>query len=225
MKRIKMAYKAALFDLDGVVFDTESQYTNFWGSVGKQYFPAQPDFAERIKGSTLVQIYDRYFKGETEKQQTITKALDDFERAMDYAYIPGFCEFIRSLRANGIKTAVVTSSNIAKMENVYRAHPEFKCLFDAILTSEDFDKSKPDPDCYLKVSQRFCFQPDECVGFEDSINGLKAVKAAKMICVGLTTTNPEEVVAEYADIVIDNYLTDGDVNARERYNKVWRLFV
>ena len=219
-----MAYKAALFDLDGVVVDTESQYTKFWGSVGKKYFPDQPDFAEKIKGSTLVQIYDRYFKGETEKQQTITKGLDEFERSMDYAFIPGFNEFILKLRENGVKTAVVTSSNIAKMENVYRAHPDFKSLFDAILTSEDFDKSKPDPDCYLKAAQRFCFQYDECVGFEDSINGLKSVKAAKMICVGLATTNPEEVVAQYADIVIDNYLPD-NVNAREQYNKVMRLFV
>lgn len=219
-----MAYKAALFDLDGVVVDTESQYTKFWGSVGKKYFPEQPDFAEKIKGSTLVQIYDRYFKGETDKQQTITKGLDDFERSMDYEYIPGYYQFVLKLRELGVKTAVVTSSNIAKMENVYRAHPDFKSLFDAILTSEDFDKSKPDPDCYLKAAQRFGFQSDECVGFEDSINGLKAVKAAKMMCVGLATTNSEEVVAQYADIVIDNYLSD-NVNAREQYNKVIGLFV
>ena len=219
-----MAYKAALFDLDGVVVDTESQYTKFWGSVGKKYFPEQPDFAEKIKGSTLVQIYDRYFKGETDKQQTITKGLDDFERSMDYEYIPGYYQFVLKLRELGVKTAVVTSSNIAKMENVYRAHPDFKSLFDAILTSEDFDKSKPDPDCYLKAAQRFGFQSDECVGFEDSINGLKAVKAAKMMCVGLATTNSEEVVAQYADIVIDNYLSD-NVNAREQYNKMIGLFV
>ena len=219
-----MAYKAALFDLDGVVFDTETQYTKFWGEVGKNYFPDEPDFAHKIKGSTLVQIYDRYFKGETEKQQAITKGLDDFERSMDYEYIPGFHDFILKLRELGVKTAVVTSSNIAKMENVYRSHPDFKSLFDAILTSEDFDKSKPDPDCYLKAAQRFGFQSDECVGFEDSINGLKAVKAAKMMCVGLATTNPKEVVAQYADIVIDNYLPD-NVNASEQYNKVIGLFV
>lgn len=123
-----MAYKAALFDLDGVVVDTERQYTKFWGSVGKKYFPDQPDFAEKIKGSTLVQIYDRYFKGETDKQQAITKGLDDFERSMDYVFIPGFCVFVGQLRAHGVKTAVVTSSNLVKMANVYRAHPDFKNL-------------------------------------------------------------------------------------------------
>lgn len=220
-----MAFKAALFDLDGVVVDTERQYSKFWGRVGKRYFPDQPDFAEKIKGSTLVQIYDRYFKGETDKQQAITKGLDDFECSMDYVFIPGFCAFVGTLRDHGVKTAVVTSSNLVKMANVYRAHPDFKNLFDAILTSENFDKSKPDPDCYLKAAQCFGFQPGECVGFEDSINGLKAVKAAKMLCVGLATTNPKEVVSRYTDLVIDNYLPDGDVKARATYNKLLSLFV
>ena len=45
--------KAALFDLDGVVFDTESQYSVFWGMIGREYHPEMPDFALRIKGQTL----------------------------------------------------------------------------------------------------------------------------------------------------------------------------
>lgn len=53
--------KAALFDLDGVVFDTESQYSVFWGMIGKEYHPEISDFAQIIKGQTLVQIYDKYF--------------------------------------------------------------------------------------------------------------------------------------------------------------------
>ena len=53
--------KAALFDLDGVVIDTESQYSLFWGSIGRQYRPDVPDFAERIKGTTLESIYANWF--------------------------------------------------------------------------------------------------------------------------------------------------------------------
>ena len=45
--------KAALFDLDGVIIDTEGQYSQFWGSIGREYLPHVPDFAERIKGTTL----------------------------------------------------------------------------------------------------------------------------------------------------------------------------
>lgn len=208
-------FKAALFDLDGVVFDTEGQYSIFWGNTGKKYLPQIEHLEQRIKGMTLVQIYDQYFPGETEIQKEITAGLNDFENHMTYNYIPGFEDFIKTLKAKGIKTAVVTSSNQDKMHNVYKAHPEFETYFDAILTSEDFERSKPDPDCYLKAAQRFGLQADECVGFEDSINGLKAVNAAKMYCVGLATTNPHDVVSQYADIVIDNYegFTIDDIKA------------
>lgn len=197
--------KVALFDLDGVVFDTEGQYTRFWGGVCKHYFPDKPGLEQRIKGSTLVQIYDRYFSDMKDEQPRITAQLNEFEQHMQYVYIPGFEDFIKLLRSNGVKTAVVTSSNQAKMENVYHAHPEFKGYFDAILTSEDFARSKPDPDCYLKGAARFNALPSECVGFEDSVNGLKAVRAAGMLCVGLTTTNPLEVVGALADITVADF--------------------
>ena len=55
-------------------------------------------------------------------------------------------------------------------------------FFDAILTSEDFERSKPDPDCYLKGAALFGAERDECVVFEDSFNGLKAGRAARNGC-------------------------------------------
>lgn len=209
-------YKAALFDLDGVVINTETQYSVFWSHIGETYVPELPDFANAIKGMTLVQIYDRFFAGKTDLQDKITAELNNFEKHMNYDYLPGFEDFMKVLKAAGVKTAVVTSSNQTKMQNVYHAHPLFQDLFDAILTSEDFACSKPDPDCYLKAAQRFTLSPADCVGFEDSINGLKAVEAAKMFCVGLATTNPRQTVAKYADIVIENYLDN---------NKIRSLFV
>ena len=54
---------AALFDFDGVVMDTESQYSIFWNEVGKKYHPEYEEFGKIIKGQTLQQIYDRYFQG------------------------------------------------------------------------------------------------------------------------------------------------------------------
>ncbi len=53
--------KACLFDLDGVVFDTEPLYTLFWKEIGEQFCPNVPNFEYVIKGQTLVQIYDKYF--------------------------------------------------------------------------------------------------------------------------------------------------------------------
>ncbi len=203
---INKSLKAALFDLDGVVFDTEPQYTEFWGRQCREFHPEHPGLEQEIKGQTLQQIYDRYFSGcLLSKQELITKRLDDFERNMAFKFVDGFEAFITKLRENGIKTAVVTSSNKQKMSAVYVKHPNFKTLFDAILTAEDFDKSKPDPDCYLKAAARFDAEPAGCVVFEDSFNGLKSGRAAKMFIVGLATTNSAESIAPLADVVIDDY--------------------
>jgi haloacid dehalogenase superfamily, subfamily IA, variant 3 with third motif having DD or ED/haloacid dehalogenase superfamily, subfamily IA, variant 1 with third motif having Dx(3-4)D or Dx(3-4)E len=197
--------KAALFDLDGVVFDTEPQYSRFWGSQFQLYYPDMPGMEQRIKGMTLVQIYDQYFADKKDEQSKITERLNAYELQMEYEYIAGFESFVTALRKQGIKTAVVTSSNLEKMANVYRHRPEMKDYFDVILTSEDFERSKPDPDGYLKGAAHFGIDPKECVGFEDSVNGLKAVRAAGLLTVGLTTTNSRETVATLADIVVDDF--------------------
>lgn len=199
-------FKAALFDLDGVVFDTEPQYTIFWGMICRQYHPEHPGLEHEIKGSTLTQIYDRWFSGPLASERaSITARLDDYEQQMHYDYITGFEALVADLHRHGVKTAVVTSSNIPKMESVYRYQPRFKELFDAILTSEDFSCSKPDPDCYLKAAARFNVSPEECIVFEDSFNGLKSGRAAGMRVVGLATTNSAEAIAPYSDIQISDY--------------------
>jgi HAD superfamily hydrolase (TIGR01509 family) len=198
--------KAALFDLDGVVFDTEPQYTIFWGMICRQYHPEHPGLEHEIKGSTLTQIYDRWLSGPLEKERpSVTARLDAYEQQMHYDFVAGFEAFIADLRRHGVKTAVVTSSNIPKMESVYRQRPAFRELFDEILTSEDFSRSKPDPDCYLKAAARLGAMPEECVVFEDSFNGLKSGRAAGMTVVGMATTNPADAIAPYSDIQLPDY--------------------
>jgi HAD superfamily hydrolase (TIGR01509 family) len=199
-------FKAALFDLDGVVFDTEPQYTVFWGSQCRLYHPEHPGLEQEIKGMTLTEIYDQWFGGPLLKEQPIiTERLNAYEAQMRYDYIEGFEALIADLRSQGVRTAVVTSSNQPKMKSVYRYQPGFKLLFDAILTSEDFERSKPDPECYLKASYQLGVQPDECVVFEDSFNGLRSGRAAQMKVVGLTTTNPIEAVRPLSDLQMSDY--------------------
>lgn len=199
-------FKAALFDLDGVVFDTEPQYTVFWGSQCRLYHPEHPGLEHEIKGQTLTQIYDQWFSGPLlSEQAVITERLNEYESNMHYDYIEGFERMIADLRSHGVKTAVVTSSNLPKMQAVYRYQPDFKNLFDAILTSEDFDRSKPDPDCYLKAAARLGASTDECIVFEDSFNGLRSGRAANMVVVGLATTNPVDAIRELSDIQISDY--------------------
>ena len=197
--------KACLFDLDGVVFDTEPLYTLFWRNLDKRLRPNIDNFEHIIKGQTLVQIYDKYFAGEEKKQEEITAFVNEYEQNMSFNYITGFEDFVKDVRSKGIKTAVVTSSNLEKMQNVYNKHPEFKGYFDEILTSEDFEESKPSPDCYLKAAARFGVSPKECIVFEDSFNGLRSGFASGARVIGLATTNSVAEIEPYTKEVISNY--------------------
>jgi HAD superfamily hydrolase (TIGR01509 family) len=203
MERIQSM--AALFDLDGVVLDTETQYTHFWDEQGLKYL-GRKNFCASIKGQTLTQIFAGHFSGALEcRQAEITAALNRFEENMAYEYIPGAREFITDLRCHGVKTALVTSSNEEKMKNVYRAHPEFTDSFDAILTGEMFPRSKPHPDCFLIAMERLQVKASESVVFEDSFHGLTAGRGSGAYVVGLATTNSRDAITGKSDIVIDDF--------------------
>lgn len=193
-----------LFDLDGVVLDTESQYTVLWNNIGKKYGDVG-EIGRLSKGQTLTHILDTYFKGQTELQKHIIEELYEFEQNMSYAPIPGVMEFMKQLKAASVPMAVVTSSNKAKMENVYRHYPDFKDIVGHVFTSESFTRSKPDPECFLMAMHALGGTPEDTVVFEDSVNGLKAARASGATVVGLVTSNPREVVEPLSDYAINDF--------------------
>lgn len=193
-----------LFDLDGVVLDTESQYTVLWNNIGKKYGDVG-EIGRLSKGQTLTHILDTYFKGQTELQKHIIEELYEFEQNMSYAPIPGVMEFMKQLKAASVPMAVVTSSNKAKMENVYRHYPDFKDIVGHVFTSESFTRSKPDPECFLMAMRALGGTPEDTVVFEDSVNGLKAARASGATVVGLVTSNPREVVEPLSDYAINDF--------------------
>ena len=193
-----------LFDFDGVIADTESQYTGFWNKIGQKYLGLE-EFGHTIKGQTLIQIFGKYFDGMLREQEEIVPLLNEFESNMSYEYIPGAHRFMQELKAAGIRSAIVTSSNDAKMANVYKAHPELTDIVDMVLTSEDFSRSKPDPECFLKGMELLGGTPEETVVFEDSFHGIAAGRAAGAKVVGLATTNKREAIAPLCDMVIDDF--------------------
>lgn len=193
-----------LFDLDGVVLDTESQYTVLWNNIGKKYGDVG-EIGRLSKGQTLTHILNTYFKGQTELQKHIIEELYEFEQNMSYAPIPGVMKFMKQLKAASVPTAVVTSSNKAKMENVYRHYPDFKDIVGHVFTSESFTRSKPDPECFLMAMHALGGTPEDTVVFEDSVNGLKAARASGATVVGLVTSNPREVVEPLSDYAINDF--------------------
>ncbi len=192
-----------LFDLDGVIMDTETQYGIFWNRTGKELLGLD-DFGKRIKGQTLNHIIS-HFDGVSKSKDEIIMELYEYERNMSYDYIPGADEFMKDLHARGIPMAIVTSSNDAKMVNVRRAHPELWELTEAVLTSEHFSKSKPDPECFIKGMEILGGRPEDTYVFEDSIHGINAGRAAGAKVIGLATTNTREAIVHLCDQVIDDF--------------------
>lgn len=192
-----------LFDFDGVLVDTETQYTHMWDAIGRDFL-GEEGFGWKIKGQTLKQIYAAYVT-DPQLQEAVTARLDEYERQMVYEFIPGVPEFLKSLKEAGIPTAIVTSSNDKKMSNVYRALPEVRSLVDMILTSEHFTKSKPDPECFLKGMELLGGTPADTVIFEDSIHGLTAARASGAKVIGLSTTFPADRISPFCDKVISDF--------------------
>ncbi|KAA6321240.1 Phosphorylated carbohydrates phosphatase [termite gut metagenome] len=195
----------ALFDFDGVVMDTEAQYSVFWNGRGQKYLSID-DFDRRVKGQTLTQIFDTYFAKMQEVQQQLCTDLNLFEGEMTYEYLPGVEDFFNDLHRNGVKMALVTSSNDKKMSNVYRRHPAFKEQFDEILTADRFTRSKPDPECFLLGIHVFKTLPRNTYVFEDSFYGLQAGIASGATVIGLATTNSREAITGKAHYVMDDFV-------------------
>ena len=198
-------FKAALFDLDGTLIDTEGQYSLIWGQIGKEFRPDVPDLHDAIKGNTLVRILERFFP-DPQVQEVVKKRLDDYESNMQYDFFPGAREFIVDLKKHGIKCAIVTSSDQKKMQHLRDKNPDLLSLFDRVLTSEDFAASKPDPDCYLKAVAALGLQKSECIVFEDAFSGLQAGMSAGIFTVGLASYNSRQDIQDKCNLVLDSFV-------------------
>lgn len=192
-----------LFDLDGVLLDSEGQYTIFWDAIDKAYPTHVPNFAQVIKGSNLAAIINTYFKPELRDE--IVAKLAELQHDMRYEFFPYAQEFLQQLHGAGIKMCIVTSSDQKKMDAVYEQHPGFRELFDDVIVGEMVHRAKPDPECYLLGASKLGLNIKDCYVFEDSINGLKAGMASGATVIGLATTNSREALQGKAQLIIDNF--------------------
>lgn len=194
--------KAALFDLDGVLLDTEGVYTQIWSDIDRAIPTGVDDFARKIKGTNLTHILDTYYPDPATRLR-VRAMLQQAEEHMKYVVFPGALEYVDALAARSIPSAIVTSSADDKMEYVARALPDFLSHFAVMITGSEVTRSKPDPQGYILAASRLGFAPEDCTVFEDSINGLKAGRAAGARVVALATTNPRELLVPLADEVYD----------------------
>lgn len=193
-----------LFDLDGVLIYTESQYSVFWGDIGEKYLGNREEFAARIKGSNLSTILNNNFP-DPDLQKDIVSQLDEFQANMSYAIYPGVRDFIQQLVENGIPMCIVTSSDDRKMESLFEQQPYFKEVFRHIITGDMVTKSKPDPECFIKGAELIGADIRRCFVFEDSMQGIAAGIASCATVIALDTTNSREAISHLTHNIISSF--------------------
>lgn len=195
----------ALFDMDGVLIDTEPQYGLFWKGIAEEYNLGDKDFENKIKGMTIPHIISSYFcKLSSHQTEDIFTKFKKFEEKVLFPDIHGAIEFVNNLRLHGIRTALVTSSTELKLNRVLQ-QKHFETMFDTIVSAKDIINGKPEPDCFLLAAKRLNFSPKYCVVFEDSLAGITAGNAAGMAVVGLSTTYSNFELMDKCAKVIPNF--------------------
>lgn len=194
-----------LFDLDGVLIDSERKYSLIWKRINEDFPTGIEHLESVIKGTTLPDILTRYYPDENIRKQVAERCVYE-EANMVYDMCEGALELISALKNKGIPMAMVTSSDAVKMGHLWNQHPDLKGYFSTIIDAEKVVKSKPDPEGYLKAAAAIDAEPCNCIVFEDSYQGVKAGKSAGAFVIGIAGTVEKCRLEEYADIVIDSLL-------------------
>lgn len=194
-----------LFDLDGVIVDSETQYSLFWDEIEKIYPTGIPDYSMKIKGSTLPTILHKFYATDQIRQDILLR-LKSFEDSMPLEIFTGAIDFLEELKIAKIPSAIVTSSTRAKMERLLQLRPQLKTFFAAIIDGDMVTYPKPDPECYLKGAKEIGKHISRCIVFEDSINGIKAGKASGAHVIAISTTLPESELKKLEpDLIIPSF--------------------
>ncbi len=194
----------ALFDLDGVLVDTETIYTRFWSETDRLFPTGIDDYARYIKGMTLTKILNYYPTQEVRDE--IVRRLNEFQATMEYPMMDGAMELLGELRQRGIPTAIVTSSDNKKMTRLFKHQPLLREMVDHVIDASQVTRSKPDPQGYLLGAKAIGVEPENCFVFEDSFQGLAAGRSSGAMVIALATTFPRERIEREADadMIIDS---------------------
>jgi HAD superfamily hydrolase (TIGR01509 family) len=204
-----MSLKAIIFDFDGLLVDTEWPAFVAWSAIYKEHgavldlsvwvacVGTQGGFDPAVHLSQLtgnVLQSDLLFLDKEKRKKEICDQLP---------FMPGALELFEQARGKQLKLAVASSSD-QKWVHHHLKRLNHLHLFDVVVTKDDVARVKPDPELYLLAAQKLGVEPANCLVFEDSLNGVKAAKAAGMYCLGV----PNRVTG-----ILDFSLADGKVGS------------
>lgn len=176
--------KAVIFDMDGVVFDSEKAWEHADYAADELFktgFDKTVRFSCCGRDEKSVRAFLRSIKPDLDVNAYREYIIESVRQAESKNGAPlkdGFIELIKTLKASGKKTALATSSRRDRAHDLFkRAGLNISQLFDAVTTREDVTVAKPDPEIFLLAAKRLNVEPSAAVVIEDSPNGIAAAYA------------------------------------------------
>lgn len=188
----KQTIKAVIFDMDGVISDTQVIHAKVESEILKEYgIEIHPDeITNRFAGVAISEIFQEIFSDFNKEMPAIEELIKTKWETMErlaknnVKEIPGTGEFIQSLKILGLPIAVASASRLAFIKLILS---ELNLIekFNVISSAEEVKRGKPEPDLFLLAAERLGILPKDCLVIEDGISGMIAAKKAGMKCIGL----------------------------------------
>lgn len=204
--------KAVIFDMDGVIIDSEPVYHRVEKKLFKRLgIKISEDEHYSFVGMSMDLIWENILeknKLKLNKEELIKLHTDNmigsFQNEEKLTPLPNLVEFIEKLIDNNFKIALASSSSRILIDIILKKL-EIKNFFEVIVSGEDVENGKPFPDIFLLTAKHLGCKPSECIVIEDSKNGVSAAKKANMKCIGFKNSNSGMQDLSAADMIIGNF--------------------
>src|SRR5580704_9104316 len=203
--------EGVVFDMDGVLIDSHPVHRIAWSkvlaTVGKSVSEEGLGFI--LAGRRREEIL-RHFLGDLPESKIAEyghqKDLFFEENFHDVRLIPGVRKFLQALETEGLGAGIATSASSARTWGTLR-RLKLDQKFSVVVTGDDVDAGKPDPEVYRLAAQRMNLPPEKLLALEDAPCGVQAARSAGMRCVGVSTNGRAELLRQCgAEFVIADFL-------------------
>ena len=174
--------KGAIFDMDGLMFDTERLFQESWKVMAERFGQVHdPDFPAAVAGTSGegMRAVIRRFYPAVDPQAFMDGCLGRTAEIVrrELPEKPGMREILAFFREHGVRLAVASSSGREMIEDNLRRAGILE-LFDAVVSGQEVQRGKPEPDIFLLAARQLGCAPEDCYVFEDGVNGVRAGIAA-----------------------------------------------